>query len=130
MASITGDIYVDSMFSKVPAISGYAGRSVYTNGLGYDRYYAWKRKSEHADTFMSFVRDVGTPHTITSDGALEETHGRARDVCRNYCINLKVTIPQLYGRTPTEFVEGSTPDILAYAMFDWYQHVYYYSPTA
>jgi hypothetical protein len=28
-----------------------------------------------------------------------------------------------------EYVEGSTPDISAYAMFDWYQPVYYYTPV-
>jgi hypothetical protein len=49
--SITGGVYVDSMFSKVPAISDYAGDSVCPN---YNRYYPWKRKSEHADTIMSF----------------------------------------------------------------------------
>jgi hypothetical protein len=38
-------------------------------------------------------------------------------------------IPQLKGRTPTEYVEGSTPDILAYALFDWYQPVFYLTST-
>jgi hypothetical protein len=51
------------MVSKIPVVFGYAGASVYTNGLGYDRYYPWKRKSEHADTIMLFVRNVGTPLT-------------------------------------------------------------------
>jgi hypothetical protein len=39
------------------------------------------------------------------------------------------SIPQLNGRTQTEYVEGSTPDISSYAMFDWYQPVYYYNPV-
>ena len=39
-------------------------------------------------------------------------------------------LPQLNGRTPTEFVLGSTPDILAYAMFDWYQLLWYHKPEA
>jgi hypothetical protein len=43
--SIPGDIYVASMFSKVPAISIYAGGSVYTNGLGYDQYYPGNAKA-------------------------------------------------------------------------------------
>jgi hypothetical protein len=38
-------------------------------------------------------------------------------------------IPQLHGRTPKEYVEGSTPDISPYALFDWYQPVYYLNPS-
>ena len=37
-------------------------------------------------------------------------------------------LPQLEGCTLTEFVLGSTPDILAYTMFDWYQ--WYHEPEA
>ena len=37
---------------------------------------------------------------------------------------------QLVGHMPTEFVLGSTPDLLAYAMFDQYQPVWYHKPEA
>jgi hypothetical protein len=40
-----------------------------------------------------------------------------------------LSIPDLDGRTPQEHVEGSTPDITAYALFDFYETVYYYTPT-
>ena len=179
--SIKGDFYVDSLFSKIPSVHGYAGGSLFTNGLGYDRFYPWKRKSEHADALMQFIHDVGVPHTLISDNAKEEVQGRARDTCTKYRINVKTTvphspwqnlaeasirelkktvrrtirrtgapyklwaacaawvtgvrrltastIPQLNGRTPTEYVEGSTPDISSYALFDWYQPVYFWNPT-
>ena len=39
-------------------------------------------------------------------------------------------LPALQGRTPTEYVLGSTPDISEYALFDWYQPVKYIEPTA
>jgi hypothetical protein len=39
------------------------------------------------------------------------------------------SIPQLHGRTPEEHAMGSTPDILSYAMFDWYQVVFYWTPV-
>ena len=39
-----------------------------------------------------------------------------------------LNIPQLQGRTPYEDVLGSTPDITPFALFDWYQVVYYYEP--
>jgi hypothetical protein len=41
-----------------------------------------------------------------------------------------LSIPELNGRTATERVTGCTPDISAYAMFDWYQPVYYHEPVA
>jgi hypothetical protein len=87
--SITGDIYVDCMFSKVSALQGFTGGSVYTNGLGYDRFYPWVRKAEHGDTIMSFIHDVGIPHTLISDNALEEVSSRCRETCRRYRINMK-----------------------------------------
>jgi hypothetical protein len=40
--SIKGEFYVDSMFSKVTALHGFTGGSIYTNGSGYDRFYPWK----------------------------------------------------------------------------------------
>jgi len=39
-------------------------------------------------------------------------------------------LKQLEGRTPTEDVLGSTPDISPYGMFDWYQPVWYMEPEA
>lgn len=55
----------------------------------------------------------------------------------DYCIKRRAAIrrltasqiPSLEGRTPQEMVAGSTPDISAYCMFDWYQPVYYHTPT-
>ena len=39
-------------------------------------------------------------------------------------------IAQLDGRIPEEFVLGTTPDISVYALFDWYEYVYYWNPIA
>ena len=38
---------------------------------------------------------------------------------------MALDMPQLRGRTPAEFVMGSTPDISHLCQFDWYQLVYY-----
>ena len=179
--SIKGEFYVDSMFSKVTALHGFTGGSIYSNGSGYDRFYPWKRKGEHPDTLVTLMNDVGIPQVLVSDNAKEELQGRARDICRKYHIHQKPTVPyspwqnaaeasirevkknvrralrrtaaplrlwsycaiwcttirrltssaltRLAGKTPEEFVTGSTPDISALAMFDWYQPVYYWTPT-
>ena len=39
-------------------------------------------------------------------------------------------IPGLEGRTPYERVTGSTPNITPYAMFEWYEPVYFHQPVA
>jgi hypothetical protein len=179
--SLRSDIYVDSMFSLVPALHGYTGGSVYTNGDGYDRFYPWTRKAEHPDTLMQFINDVGVPQTLISDNAPEEIYGRARETCRKYRIQQKTIVPyspwqndaeacirelkrklrrtlrrtgasprlwayclswctavrrltasalpRMKGRTPEEIMTGSTPDISSMIMFDWYQPVYYWTPT-
>ena len=40
------------------------------------------------------------------------------------------SILDLEGRTPTEHVIGTTPDIMVYSLFQWYNYVYYHSPDA
>jgi hypothetical protein len=58
---------------------------------------------------------------------------RSWPYCMEWCAAVRrltaSSIPQLNGRTPTAFVEGSAPDISSYAMFDWCQPVYYYNPV-
>ena len=179
--SIKGEFYVDSLFSKVTALHGFTGGSIYTNGSGYDRFYPWTRKGEHPNTLTTLFNDVGIPQVLISDNAKEELQGRAREICKKYHVHQKPTVPhspwqnaaeasirelkknvrrtlrrtgaplrlwaycaiyctsirrltassltRMNGRTPEEFISGSTPDISAFAMFDWYQPVYYWTPT-
>lgn len=91
--SFKGKFYADAMFSKVPSIHGDKGGTAFTNGFGYDRFYAWKSKSEHGNAIMSFIHDVGVPQTLVSDGAKENIEGRAKEVCREYRINQQITVP-------------------------------------
>ena len=81
------------MFSKVTALHGFTGGSIYSNGSGYDRFYPWKRKGEHPDTLVTLMNDVGIPQVLVSDNAKEELQGRARDICRKYHIHQKPTVP-------------------------------------
>jgi hypothetical protein len=74
-------------------LGGLKGGSVFTNGLGCDRFYLWKSKGEHPDSLMRFIHDVGVPHTLLSDNAKEEMAGRAKDTCTKYRINVKTTVP-------------------------------------
>jgi hypothetical protein len=91
--SIKGSFYTDQFFSKIKSVHGYTGGSIYTNGMGYDRFYPWVTKKEHPDTIMSFIQDVGVPQTLISDNAPEEAKGKSKDLCRTYRIQQKVTVP-------------------------------------
>ena len=52
--------------------------------------------------------------------------------CAKWGVSLRrltaLSIPELDERTPSERVTGSTPDITAYCLFEWYQAVYYHMP--
>ena len=56
------------------------------------------------------------------------------DNCRQWVATIRrltaLDISQLDGRVPEEFVLGTTPDISVYALFDWYEYVYYWNPIA
>jgi hypothetical protein len=90
---LKGDFYVDSMFSKFKNSKGFTGGSVYTNGLGYDRFNPWQSKGQHAETIMRFIHDVGVPQTLINDNAKEEVKGRAKAICNKYQLKIKTTVP-------------------------------------
>ena len=91
--SIKGKFYTDSMHSKVKSIHGEMGGSMFTNGHGFDLFYPWQRKSEHPEALMEFIHDVGVPQVMISDGAAELTEGRTKDICQEYGIKMKHSVP-------------------------------------
>jgi hypothetical protein len=91
--SLSGKFYSDLMFSRLPSVHGDKGASIFTNGMGYDRIYPWRLRSEHPEAIMSFIHDVGVPQTLVSDGGKELFEGRSRDVCKEYHIDMKITVP-------------------------------------
>ena len=56
------------------------------------------------------------------------------DYCGQWVAAIRILtaldIAQLDGRVPAEFVLGTTPDISVYALFEWYEYVYYWNPIA
>lgn len=68
----------------------------------------------------SVLRRTGAPKRLWSYGALWVAAIRRLTA---------LDIPQLNGRVPEEYVNGSTPDIAPYAMFDFYELIWYYTPT-
>jgi hypothetical protein len=91
--SLKGDFYTDQMFLKIPSFHNHVGGSVFTNGLGFDRFYPWKRKGEHPKALMEFIHDSGVPHPLVSDNSTEETQGATCDLCRKYHIKQHPSVP-------------------------------------
>lgn len=180
--AVNRTLFADALSAKVPGLHKETGATVFTDGKGYDFFYPWETKSHYHHALMSLIHDAGVPKTLVTDGAPEMIAKNGLRVCKEYHINMRVTvphspwqnlaeacvreikravrrkirrtkaprrawaycgkwvaairrltslsIPELEGRTPMEHVEGSTPDISAHALFDFYETVYYYTPTA
>lgn len=89
-------------------------------------YSPWQNKAEGSIRELKrFIRKK-----IRSKGAPK----RAWAYCGRWAAALRrltaLDIPSLNGRTSVENVIGSTPDITAYILFDWYDLVYFHEPTA
>jgi hypothetical protein len=57
------------MFASVPTINGNNCAQVFTDGMGYDLFYAMKKEVEAADALMYIIHDIGIPKDLTNDGA-------------------------------------------------------------
>lgn len=85
----------------------------------------WQNRAEHS------VREL----KVAVRRALRRSRAPRRLWC--YCAEWVTAIRRLTasnltrldGRTPEEHVLGSTPDISAYALFDWYKPVFYHDPV-
>jgi hypothetical protein len=49
---------------------------LYINDLSFTKVYPMKAKSKTVDTLRNFIQDVGIPHAIHSDDALELMQGK------------------------------------------------------
>lgn len=178
---LAGKHYSDTMFSNVKSVTQSKAAQVFTNGLGFDRFYPMRTKEEAPVALMTDIQRYGIPQEVVTDNAWEETKGDWLKICKTYrirqlhsvpyshwqiaaersigeakkCIKRKLRhtgapkrlwchcgnwvtgirrhtaldMPQLKGKTPTAHQTGRIDDISAWAMFDWYQPVWYWTPT-
>jgi hypothetical protein len=84
--SIKSDFYTDQLFSKIKDVHNHNGGLLFTNGLGYNRFYLWRSKGEHLNALKEFIDDA-------SDNAPEEIYGESRKICQKYHIRQRVTVP-------------------------------------
>jgi hypothetical protein len=48
-------LYLYQFFSKLKSLHGLTGGSIFTNGQGFDVFYAWEKRSEHLKALMSLM---------------------------------------------------------------------------
>jgi hypothetical protein len=85
--------YTDMMFSSTKSTRGNKCAQVFTNGSGYDLLYLLKKESDASEALNEFIRLVGVPRDLTSDGAWVETQGEFGKIVKEYQINQRTTEP-------------------------------------
>ena len=85
-----GKFYVDTLFSKVKSIRGYTCGNLFTNTLGFKKFFPLRTESEGKRNMADFVQMVGIPPSIHSDDAKVFKHGTFKKDC------MKFQIPQTF----------------------------------
>jgi hypothetical protein len=88
-----GRFYVDTLFSKVKSIRGYTCGNVFTNSLGFKKFFPLRTESEGQKSMVDFIQLVGIPHALHSDNAKVFMHGEFKRTCRKYDIQQTFTEP-------------------------------------
>jgi hypothetical protein len=91
--TLKGRFWSDTSFANVKSLRGHQTAQHFTNGLGYERFYPMRSKSEAPTALMSFIQDAGIPSTLVTDNAHEEMQGEWGQTCRVYHIQQKNTVP-------------------------------------
>jgi hypothetical protein len=67
--NLRGQLYTDTIFSKVKSTRGHKTAQVFTNDHGYDRFYPLPSKHFTGKALMSFIHDAGIPQLLISDNS-------------------------------------------------------------
>lgn len=95
LATKHGQFYVDTLFSKVKSLRGYTCGNLYTNNLGFKKFYPMMSNTqlEAAGSLKYLVETIGLPRAIHADNHVTFTHGDFRQTCKKYQIPQTWTEP-------------------------------------
>ena len=91
--TLNARFYTDTMFATTKSLRGNKCAQLFTNGTGYDVFYPLKKESDAGDALNEFIRTVGVPKELISDGAKAETQGNFGKVIKEYRIKQRTTEP-------------------------------------
>jgi hypothetical protein len=109
-----GQFYVDTLFAKVKSIRGYTCGNLYTNRLGFKKFYPMVSNNsvECASTLKTMIELVGIPPALHSDNAPEFLRGEFKRKCRHFDIRQTST----EANSPWQNrAEGAIREVKAYA---------------
>jgi hypothetical protein len=88
-----GLFYVDTLKSKVKSIRGFTCGNLYTNSLGFRKFFPMETESQTSSTLQKFITLVGLPPRIHADNAKVFTEGDFGKKCTKYDIHQTFTEP-------------------------------------
>lgn len=88
-----GKFYVDTLFSKVKSIRNYTCGNIFTNSLGFKKFFPLETESQGKRTIVDFIQLVGIPKSIHSDDAKVFMHGDFKQSCQKYGVQQTFTEP-------------------------------------
>ncbi len=106
LASKQGTFYVDTLKAKVRSLRGFTCGNLYTNNLGFKKFFPMEFESETPHTLQSIIETVGIPPAIHSDNAKVFTEGDFRKKCRKYDIMSTSTEPMSPWQNRAEYGIG------------------------
>ena len=88
-----GKFYVDTLKSKVKSIRGNTCGNLYTNDLGFRKFFPMITESQTPSTLQTFIVMVGLPPALHADNAKVFVEGDVKRKCQKYGIEQSFTEP-------------------------------------
>lgn len=107
-----GRFYVDTLFTKVRSIRGYTCGNLFTNSLGFMKFFPLESESRGQTSMVDFIQLVGIPPAIHSDDAKVFAHGKFQKTCRKFGVRQTFTEPYSPWQNRAE---GAIRELKAYA---------------
>ncbi len=93
LATKHGRFYVDTLLSKVVSIRNYKCGNLYTNDLGFRKFFPMATESDTPSTLQTFITMVGLPPALHADNAKVFVEGDVKRKCQKYGIAQSFTEP-------------------------------------
>ena len=88
-----GQFYVDTLKSKVKSIRGFTCGNLYTNNIGFRKFFPMTAESETPKTLQTFITMIGLPPALHADNAKVFVEGDVKKKCQKYGISQSFTEP-------------------------------------
>ena len=78
------------MFAKSKSLTLVTCAQVFVNDMDYTKFYPMRLRSEASDQLRTFVKEVGLPEVMVTDGAPELVNGKWKSAVSEFHMNTSV----------------------------------------